>query len=76
MTGSAPDNAVSRLVVQMQRLGVDWWLARLAMGVHLPAGGTTAPLLPVYARERVDFRDTLEMHLLMDLEERRIMINA
>jgi hypothetical protein len=24
------------------------------------------PQLPVYERDRVDFRDTLEMHLIMD----------
>ena len=56
----------------MSRLGVDWWLARLAMGVPLPSGGVTAPPLPVYLREQVDFRDTMEMHLIVDFEERRI----
>lgn len=45
----------------MARLGVDWWLLRLASGD--PA------LLPAADWNRVPFADTLDLHLLMDFKE-------
>ena len=51
---------------------MDWYLARLAMVLHTPSGGVVPPLLPAHARNDLDFRDLLELHLLMDLEESRI----
>lgn len=42
------------------------------MVLYTPSGGVVPPLLPAHARNDLDFRDLLELHLLMDMEESRI----
>lgn len=56
----------------MSRLGVDWYLTRLALPQYLPGGGVIPPLLPAYERDRLEFRDLLELHLIADLQEYQI----
>jgi len=63
---------MQQLASDLVYLGGDWWLSRLSMGLHVPGGGMSAPFPPAYHRDRLDFRDTLELHLLMDIEEARI----
>ena len=55
--------------MQMQRLGCDWYLTRLALPTVTPEGNCLPPLLPVHLRYTVTFADTFEMHLIADFQD-------